>query len=241
MADLDWNDLRHFLALYQAGSLARAARSLGVDRATVSRRLAALEARAGVRLFDRTPTGLQASPQAHRMAALATGAEERVHHFERELGGEDERLSGVVRVTTGELLGPLLLVPALHALQARWSEIRVAIGVHCQTLDLARREADIAVRLYRPRGDSLVVQRCGRHRVGVFGSSSYLRQHGVPHRVEDLAGHAWLNHDDSMAHVAEARWLREHVTAPRLIFETNSSRALLDACVAGLGLAVLPT
>ena len=236
----DWNALRTLLAVYRAGSLAKAARLLGVDKATVSRHLAAVEAEAGVRLFARTAAGLEPTEAAMRVMVTAEAAEEQVLRFEREVRRGDARVSGVVRLTTGGLFGPMFVIPRLAEFHRAYPHVRVDLQVDTRTADLARRESDLAIRLYRPAQPSLVAKLLGRHRVGLFAAASYLREHGSPTTVAALAGHAVIAYDEAGHSFPEAKWLREHAPAARVVLESNDSRALLDACVAGLGLAVLP-
>lgn len=236
----DWNDLRTFLAVYRAGGVAKAARALRVDKATVSRRLASLEETAGARLFDRTRAGLVPTAMARRVLEAAENAEGHVLRFDREVRGADNRVEGLVRVTSGELLGPMFIVPSLGPFYATHPLLRVDVQVDTRTADMARRESDIAVRLYRPTAEALVVRPLGSHAVSLFAASSYVHEHGIPRRVDELGRHAFITYDATMRDVPEARWLAEHVPEARVVIASNSSRALLDACVAGLGLSVLP-
>jgi DNA-binding transcriptional LysR family regulator len=239
-ATQDWNDLRTFLAVYRAGGVAKAARTLGVDKATVSRRLAALEATAGERLFSRSPAGLVPTEAARRVVEAAESAELHVFRFDREVRGADQLIEGLVRVTSGELLGPLFIVPSIAAFNRSHPRVRVDVQVETRTADLTRRESDVAVRLYRPKGDALLVRRLGSHAVSLFGAGAYVRERGAPRRVADLRDHVFLSYDAELREVPEATWLREHVPDAPVVLESNSSRALLDACAAGLGLAILP-
>ena len=240
-APQDWNDLRTFLAVYRAGGVAKAARTLRVDKATVSRRLAALEETAGARLFDRTPAGLLPTKAAARVLESAESAEGHVIRFDREVRGADRRVEGLVRVTSGELLGPMFIVPSLGAFYRAHPLVRVDVQVDTRTADLARRESDLAVRLYRPKGDALIVRPLGSHTIALYGAASYVREHGIPRGVAELGRHTFIAYDETMRDMPEARWLAEHADSPRITFASNSSRALLDACVAGLGIALLPS
>ncbi|HEU4405092.1 MAG TPA: LysR family transcriptional regulator [Polyangiaceae bacterium] len=236
----DWNDLRFFLALVRSGGLRGAATLLGVDATTVGRRLSALERRLGVPLFDRRPEGLALTEVGARLVANAEAVERGVADFERAAEGGKGAAEGELRVTTTELLGPLLVVPNLPEFVARHPAVELRLMVTLKTLDLARREADVALRIAsrRPEGDALVARPGGETPLAIYASDAYLRRRGVPQSDADLAGHDWLGGDESTAGVPEARWLAARVRPARFALRSASPRVLLDACQSGLGLGV---
>ncbi|HET9754672.1 MAG TPA: LysR family transcriptional regulator, partial [Myxococcales bacterium] len=141
----DWGDLRFFLEVARNGTLAAAARKLGVDNTTVGRRLAALERDLGARLFTRTPDGLALSAAGEAMRAAGVEMEQALLRAEQRALGADRKLSGLVRVATTELLGEVIVLPALRALHERHPQIRVELLTGSGQLDIARREADVAL------------------------------------------------------------------------------------------------
>lgn len=148
---------------------------------------------------------------ARRVLESAESAEGHVLRFEREVRGTDGRVEGLVRVTSGELLGPMFIVPSLGKFYRLHPRVRVDVQVDTRTADLARRESDVAVRLYRPKGDALVARALGSHAIALYGAASYLREHGIPRGVAELAPHAFVAYDATMRDMPEARWLSEHV------------------------------
>lgn len=235
----DWNDLRFFLALARAGGLAPAAALLRVDATTVGRRLSALERRLGVRLFERR-TGFALTDEGRRLLPNAEAVERGVFDFERSAEGGKGEAEGELRLTTSELFGPLFVVPSLLEFRARHPAVDVRLLATIETLDLARREADVALRLAprRPEGDALVARPAGESPTAVYASETYLRRRGVPRSDADLAAHDWLGFDATLEHVPEALWLTTRVRPRRYALRSSSPRVLLDACLCGLGLGV---
>ncbi len=236
-----WDDLRVFLALHRQGTHAGAARALGVDATTLGRRIAALEAGISVRLFERTPGGLVPTGAGRTLMAHAERVELEFLSAERELGGADARLDGVVRLTGGDGLLTYLVVPRLFTFRERHPGIDVMLTGDIRALDISRREADVALRLSRPREASLIARRIGRFQYGIYGGQSYIGRHGQPRSARELGSHVWLSYDSTLEHIPDARWLREHVPEPRFALRTNQTVTLVSACAAGHGLAVLPT
>jgi DNA-binding transcriptional LysR family regulator len=236
----DWNDLRYFLALYRARTLAAAARALNVDATTAGRRLAALEERLGARLFDRTPDGLRPTEEAARVLEAAEGMEALLLHFERETTGADGRIEGTVRLTTAENLAQHFIIPRLAELRVRHPDLEIDLRPDPRTLDLTRREADVAIRLYRPEGDSLITRKLGTIDNALYAADSYLARKGTPATPAALADHDFIGYPEPLASTAELEWMRKLRGGDRFVFRTTSTRALAAACAAGLGIGVLP-
>lgn len=245
MASADWNDLRYFLAIRRAGSLAGAARELRVDQTTVGRRLAALEDAFDARLFDRTPDGLVLTPAGEDIVPSAERIEESVTEIERKISGEDARLQGTVRVSCSEAFASNYLVPALPSLRAVHPDVLVEVVTTSAIVDLARREADIAVRL-RPRGSQpgqpdLIARQLGDLAFALYGSREYLARHGKPRRAADLRGHDLVGYDEDMPPIPGVAWLRAPERGGRIVLRAQSILGLVAAIRAGIGLAVVPS
>ena len=236
-----WDDLRVFLALVRHGTHAAAARALGVDATTVGRRLSALEGTVRVRLFERTPSGLVLTEAGRALVSRAERIEGEVVASERELGGADARLEGTVRLTAGDGLLTYLVVPHLSAFRERHPGIDLILVGETRALDVSRREADVALRLSKPRESSLIARRIGRYEYGIYAGQPYLDRRGQPRSLRELGGHDWLGYDTSLDHIPDARWLREHVPSRRYALRTNRTVTLVAACASGHGLAILPT
>jgi DNA-binding transcriptional LysR family regulator len=232
---MDWDHLRVFLALARAGSLRGAARTLGIDQATAGRRLAALEAQLGAKLFVHTPSGYVPTatgeallPGAERMAAEAQA-------LRRRAAGMDETLRGAVRIATGDGIARGLLMPALAHMHARHPEIRTVLLSARSLADIAHDEVDIAVRIVRPSEPDLIVRRLGRLTAWLYASEAYLARRGRPDWDQGFAGHDLiLPHPPPVA-----RWHGAALETGRVALETNSMLAALEAARLGIGIASL--
>jgi len=233
---LPWDDLRLILAVGRAGSLSGAARELGVNHSTVFRRLGVVEDRLGVRLFERFRDGYAPTAAGDTVVALAQRMETEVLAVERMLAGEDLRPSGVVRVTTTEtLLG--FLTPIFAAFRAACPEITLEVIASDAFFNLTRRDADVAIRPAAEAPETLVGRRLATIATAIYGSADYLVSHPAS---DDLCGHDWVEPEESLAHLASARWLEAAVPGARITYRASTLTALLEGAKAGFGLAALP-
>jgi len=233
---LDWNDLRTILAVSRARGASEAARALGVHPSTVFRRLNALEASLGVRLFHRLPEGYAQTPAGEEICALAERMEADIAVLDRRLAGRDLRPSGTVRVTTTDTLVGLL-TPHFAAFRRAHPEIELHVVVANRFFDLTRHDADVAIRPTTDPPDSLVGRRVATIATAIYASRAYLAAHPG---LDDLGQHHCIVPDESLAHLAAARWLRRTVPRAADGYRVNSLMAALAAATAGLGLAALP-
>jgi len=236
MAGLDWDDLRYVLAVASAGSLAGAARTLGVNHTTVLRRVGAFEERLGLRLFERLPTGYVPTAGGEELIAAAGQIDETVTTLERKLAGKDLRLSGVVRVTTTDTLMSSVLPEILAEFHETHPGIQVEVGVSNRMFNLSKRDADVAIRPAADPPETLIGRRVAKIAFAVYGSPHYL----VKHKAKDLSQHRWVAPDDSLADTATARWMRSKLQDCEVSLRADSLLALRQAAEAGLGLAALP-
>ncbi|WP_208721297.1 LysR family transcriptional regulator [Corallococcus aberystwythensis] len=223
---LDWDDLRGFGALARAGSLSAAARELKVSHATVGRRIAALEEVLGRGLFDRRADGYVLTAEGAGVLELAADMEERAQGILRR-AGQEAGLTGTVRLTAPEPLAERLLIPRLAALHRRHPGIVLEVVSDPRSLNLAKREADLAVRLARPRQGELVTRRLASLAYGVYAAP-------------DGDTSAWVGLDDSLAHIPEAQWLARNAAGARVVLRANTLTGQLAAVRAGFGKALLP-
>lgn len=227
-------DLRLLVALAETGSLAGAARRVRVNHASAWRRLGALEGRLGVRLFDRHRTGYAATPAGEEAVAAARRMLAELDTLERRLAGRDIRPNGVVRLTTTDTLLALVL-PVVAGLRATHPGLVVEVVTDNSFFTLTRRDADIALRPAGAAPDGLIARRLGTVATAVYASAHYLEA-----RSSDPLTLDWLAPDDSLSHLASARWIVDHVAPERVVHRANSLLALAAAARAGIGLAPLP-
>jgi len=238
----EWSDYRFFLAIARTGSLSAAARALGVDQSTVGRRLAALEHAVGARLFDRTPEGYVATADGDSVRAEVEALERGFLAVERRLAGGDARLDGIVRVATTQTFASVFLIPKLAALRARHPDLAIELVASNQPVDLARREADLAVRIgAAPKQPNLVVRRLGVARFAQYAAASYLASRGTPRSGTGLRGHDVVGYGGDLATAPLGRMLDEHAAHARVVFRANTIEAVHAAVASGLGIGVLPS
>ena len=236
----DWSDLRFFLEVARTGTLAAAARKLGVDNTTVGRRLSALERDLGAKLFSRTPDGLALTAAGEAMRAAGVEMEQSVLRGEQRALGADRNLSGLVRIATTEMLGEVVGVPALRSLHQRHPQIRMELLTGSKRLDIARREADVALRFVRPEGGDLVARRVGTVAFAVYASKKYLAARGRPDRDSGFAGHDVVTYEAGIRHWRLGQLAGEPVRDVRVVLRSNSTQMLLHAVREGLGVGPLP-
>jgi len=238
MQAVNWHDLRYILAVGRGKTLAAAARALGVDDTTVARRLAAVQAALGARLYQRLANGtLQLTEAGERAALHAERIEREISALDGAVAGADDVVAGTVRVTSVPIIVNRILVPAAPILLKRHPELQLELVADARDLSLTRREADLALRLARPKtgGSKVTARRVGTLRYDVYASAS------CPAR--EAKGLPWLTYDEAMAHLPQARWIT--ATAARngetiAAVHVNDAEGVLQAVIAGLGRSLLP-
>lgn len=233
----DWDDLRYVLAIARGGGLGAAARALRVNPSSVYRRLATLEARLAVRLFERHRSGYRLTPQGEVLADAAQRIERETLAAETRVLGADLKLSGTIRVSTSELLGFYLLPGLLKAFRSRYPEVEIELSVNNLLVDLTKREADVVVRA-TDRPPEYLVGRCiSRMASAAYAHRDYLDAVG---RGRPLDDYEWLGLDAVLARVPQARWLRERVPRATCRFRCDMIEMLHRCAITGMGAAVLP-
>lgn len=230
------NDLRLVAWIGETGSLSGAARRMGVNHATVFRRLNQLESDIGVRLFERrggryhaTAAGEELMRAGASMDGIATEALLRV-------AGSDLRPSGLVRISTTDTLALTVLPPILALCRRQYPQIRLTLEVNNQAANLSRRDADIAVRPTSAPPEHLIGKEIAPLLFCVYGAPGYLEQ--APERP--LAEHAWIALDEAYSGQRSVRWLEAFKPLDQVGYRASSFGLVHQACVHGLGLAVLP-
>lgn len=238
---MDWDDLRVFLAVARAGRLAVAARKLGVEHSTVSRRIAALESQLGAPLFHRTARGYLLTPVGETIVASAEAMERAAVTVGARARETTGRVAGRVRLALVPEFASHWVAPKLPAFRDEYPDIELHIVVGTRELDLSRGEAEIAVRAPHPRQPGLVAVRLARTTAGLYIAKCLLGRRRV--RVIDAAsagGYPLLVYTAPFHALQAAPWFQPVLHVVPIALETNSTHALLAAARAGLGIAVLP-
>ncbi len=233
----DWEGFRALLAVVESGSFSSAARGLGISQPTASRRIAQLESALGARLLVRRSRGVVATPAGERVLAQVRRMAEGATAAVRIASGDASRLGRPVRITATEGLGTLWLPPRIAALRAEVPGLRVEVLVDNAAADLAARQADIAIRLFRPRQPDLVARKVGSLGFGFFAAPAYLAARGVPRRLADLARHDHVGFiERGLVMPAYVRWLRRMVPEERFVVSASSVPSMIELARAGSGI-----
>jgi DNA-binding transcriptional LysR family regulator len=237
---LVWDDLRVFLHIARERTLSGAARRLRVDQSTMSRRLAALEASTKTRLFDRTPSGYALSAAGEAVLENLQNMEAEAAAIERKLVGQDARLEGRVRLATSDSFAAWFLLRHVTGLRERHPGIVLELVTGNQTADLARRDADLSLRLTKPTQPNLIARRIGQGAWAVYAAKTYLAKRGVPELRRGFAGHDLVAFDEELGGTLGARWLRVNAAQGRVVLSSNSLICQAAAVLSGLGVSALP-
>ena len=237
---LDWDDLRFLLAIRETGSASSAARRLGVDKATVSRRATRLEQQLGVRLLSRRASGWQATAAGERAAHAARAIERSIETLRADYASEHGAPRTPVSVTAPHWFCSELLLPALPGLLRQGPWLDVSIAASSRVLNLAQREADVALRNSRPAQGDFVVRRAGSLGSALYAARSYVEQHPVPQDEAGWKSHRIVGYVDRITYVPGFRWFEAIGGQSAAIVRTDDASALTAALVAGIGVGVIP-
>ena len=234
--DPGWELYRSFLAVVREGSLSAAARRLALTQPTIGRHVAALEAGLAVPLFTRSPSGLAPTAAARDLLPHAEAMAAAAEALRRAASGEAAEERGTVRLTASEIIGAEVLPAMLERFGAAHPAIVVELVLTNRTEDLLRHEADLAVRMARPRQAALVARRIGAMGIGLYAHRRYVAAHGLPKSVEDLRHHRLIgfDRDDSAWRSVRAEELA--AARQRFVFRSDSDLAQFAALRAGIGI-----
>jgi DNA-binding transcriptional LysR family regulator len=228
----DWEDMRHFIALAETGTLSGAARALKVDHATVGRRVSALEQALGGPLIERLPKRWILTESGRRVAELAQGMKSQAHDLERAMRTQHLPLSGTVTVSTPPLFASQFLAPRLLVLRRLYPDLHLTLLGDKAVASLSQQAADIAVRISRPREASSVSRKIGTMEFWLYAAPGY----------EDKPQAEWefVAYDPSLDQALEQVWLRDFAGDRPIVFRANDLTSQIAAARAGIGIAALP-
>jgi DNA-binding transcriptional LysR family regulator len=237
-SDVSWDLYRSFLGVLKEGSLSGAARALAIAQPTVGRHIAALERSLDLALITRSQTGLMPTEAAQSLRAFAESMQSTAASLERAASGQGAGVRGTVRVTCSNVIGVEVLPPIVSALRDQYPELTVELVLTNRVQDLLRREADIAVRMMRPKQQLLVARRIGQIKLGLHAHQRYLARHGTPSSVAELAAHSLIGFDGTTEFLRNASralpgWRRE-----AFAIRTDSDLAQLALIRSGAGIGV---
>lgn len=238
---MDTTELDLLVAVSRGGSFSAAAKRRGIAVSTVARRLAGLERALGLALVDRRAGGARLTEHGTRIAEAAEPIAEQLDRVRRAAAAlRSESRLPPIRLSATEFVISDVLAPRLDRLWAGGGAdpVRVELQVQADIVSLAARDADLAIRMRRPEGASLIIRKLPEIGLGLYAARSYLA--GRDGAAIDLAAERLLTYDDSYGLTPELRWLRASGLAGAVAMRTASTRALLTAARAGAGIALLP-
>ncbi len=224
----NWDDVRLFLAVVRHGTSREAAKQLGVNQSTISRRVRQLELREGVKLFERRAKRLMLTEAGHETVEVATRIEEQFALLERQVLGRDARLSGHIRFTLPDFM-TATVSPMLGDFRRRHPNIELEVFMDNGYVSLTHRQADVALRLSTVVPEHLIGRRIGSVGSGVYGSAAHT------HDCDDLARNDWVRWDENWRNIPPEQWIDAHVPAARIAARVNTTHFQQELIAAGVG------
>ncbi|MDQ0470462.1 LysR family transcriptional regulator [Labrys wisconsinensis] len=230
-----WDDYRYVQAVADAKSLVGAAEKLGVNHSTVFRRINAVEEVLGTRLFERGRQGYALTAAGEEMVALAGRMDGEITSFERRIAGRDIKPSGDLRVTTNDTLMVHLMTPVFASFLKACPDIRLDVVIANASLNLSKRDADVAIRATSAPPETLVGRKICVIAWAVYGQSPFAGRDMV-----DALGGRWVGFGENLAHIQPSRWMEREVAVERVVMRLNTVLGVAEAIEAGVGFAPLP-
>ncbi len=241
LGSLNWDDLKFFLEVARTRKASSAAKRLGVDYTTVSRRIASLEVALGTLLFEKSRTsGFVLTAEGQRLLSYAESIESTLHMACEQVSGSGVALSGHVRMGCTEGFGSFFVTPQLSHFLDHYPAISVDILPLPHFISLSKREADIVIALERPEHGPYVCCKLCDYRLRLYATQEYLDNHAPIQRVSDLADHSFISYVDDLAFSSELLYLANLLPAASANLRSTSVIAQYVAAQQGRGLAILP-
>lgn len=231
----DWNRARAFLVTAEEGSLSAAARALNMTQPTLGRQVSALEEELGVTLFDRVPRGLQLTPVGMELLAHVRRMGEAAMDVALSASGQSRALDGLVTVSASEIVAAYYMPGVLKALRAEAPKLQVEVVASNDASDLRRREADIAIRSFRPTQPDLIARKLCEETVHLYGTREYLSS-----VREDLSDAVFIGYDTGPRLRMALSGIGLDVSADQFLALSNSHLVVLDYVREGLGIGIVP-
>ncbi|GLU28059.1 LysR family transcriptional regulator [Brucella sp. NBRC 12950] len=238
--DINWDDLKAFLAVARLGRLTVAARHIGLDHSTLSRRIIALETSLRVPLFERSPGGYKITEAGEKLAAEVQQMESAVIRIQTEMSSKVNSLSGPVRLTIPEGFSSNFLVRRLHLLPQELSDIRIELIADPSIVSLTKREADIAIMMERPTLGPLVSRKLCDYEYGLYCSHDYLRTHEAIGSIADIDRHFIIGYIPDLMPTPAHDYLRNFLPHRDADLQVSNILTQVDATSHGVGIALLP-
>ena len=236
---MNWDDARMFLAVARTGQILAASRRLGVNHATLSRRVSALEEALKTRLLIRRTNGCDLTAEGEAFLRAAERMETEMLAVQARIGRIDTAVAGTVRVGAPDGFGVSFLAPRLGRLTARHPELKIQLVPVPRSFSLSQREADIAITLERPEQGRLVSSKLTDYTLGLYASRDYLAENGTPQAVEDLKAHRRIGYVEDLIFTASLNFTGEIMRSWDAGFEISSATGQTEAVRSGAGIGIL--
>lgn len=236
---MNWDDVRMFLAVARTGQLLSASRRLGVNHATLSRRVTALEREMKTRLLVRRTNGCDLTAEGEVFLHAAERMETEMLAAQEKIGRIDAAVAGTVRIGAPDGFGVSFLAPRLGKLTARHPELKIQLVPVPRSFSLSQREADIAITLERPDQGRLVCSKLTDYTLGLYASRGYLAERGAPKDIEALKGHRRIGYVEDLLFTASLDFTGEVMRNWNAAFEISSATGQTEAVRSGAGIGIL--
>ncbi|EPR21677.1 LysR family transcriptional regulator [Agrobacterium radiobacter] len=236
---MNWDDVRLFLSVARSGQFLSAARKLGVNHATLSRRISALEAAIGTQLFLRSTNGCELTEGGQRLLAGAERMETEMLNAQANLGRVDTAVAGTVRIGAPDGLGVSFLAPRLGRLTARYPDLKIQLVPVPRSFSLSQREADIAITIERPEQGRLMFSKLTDYSLGLYASADYLTEYGTPADIEALKRHRRIGYVEDLIFSPSLNFTGEIMRDWDAAFEISSATGQTEAVRSGAGIGIL--
>lgn len=236
---MNWDDVRMFLAVARTGQILAASKRLGVNHATLSRRVTALEETLKTRLLVRRPNGCELTAEGELFLAAAERMETEMLAAQSQIGRIDTAIAGTVRIGAPDGFGVSFLAPRLGRLTARYPELKLQLVPVPRSFSLSQREADIAITIERPEQGRLVSHKLTDYTLGLYASSAYLEKHGTPQTIDDLRGHRRIGYVEDLIFTPSLNFSAEIMRSWDASFEISSATGQTEAVRSSAGIGIL--
>jgi len=235
----DWNRAKSFLVVVEEGSYSSAAKALGVSQPTIGRRIGELEQELQVALFERAGRGLVLTPQGRQLVRHVKAMADAAGHLSLASSGHAQSLAGTVRISVSEVVGALVLPEIVKRLHESESGIELEILATLEESDLLRREADIAVRLYRPEQPDLIAKKVAATEFYAYATPDYIKRSRLDRMDSSLSDAEFIGTDDNSILMAILKENGHPVTSENFPIRTNNRLAQWELTKAGVGIGVM--
>lgn len=235
--DFDWNLLRSFLSVVDEGSLSAAARTSHISQPTLGRHIDELERSLATTLFDRTGRSLEPTQAALQLAEKVRAAETILNQAQHDVTEQEQEIRGTVRLTASNIVSHYILPDILRKLRDVAPEISIELVSSDSTQNLLEREADIALRMFRPTQNDLITKKIGNVATVTCAHQSYLDRYGTPHKPQDLFGHTMLGLDHDRDIIEGAKQIGWKLAREDFAFRCDNHSVVWEMTKAGLGIS----